>query len=89
MRQGLYSPLYDYLWEPMDDFTKKEMRHAVEEAIAEYIPDISVEDIEIEYINEQNLVRVKVIYTIDILGDIGDQATVFIPREEPSGFEHD
>jgi len=83
MRQRLYSPLYDYLWEPMDDFTKKEMRHALEEKIAEFIPDISLEEIDIEYINEQNLVRVTVVYTIDILGDIGDQATVFIPREEP------
>jgi len=83
MRQRVFSPLYDYIWEPMDDFTKKEMTHALEDKITEFIPEITLDQINITYVNEQNLVRVEVVYTIDILGDIGDQATVFIPREEP------
>jgi len=87
MRNNLYSPLWDYIFEPWDDFSNTNLRNDLIAKIAEYLPDVEVIEVVFNFIDEDNLLEVKIIYKINYLGDIVDSISVVIPVE-PDGSQN-
>jgi len=84
MRNNLYSPLWDYIFEPWDDISSERLKIDLIEKINEYIPQVSVVDIKFTFTEEENLLEVKIIYKVNDLGGITDDVSVVIPVEPDS-----
>lgn len=63
MRAELYSPIYDYIMEPIDSTTKRNLRNEIEKKVEKFLPEISIDDILIEEFEEKNLLNIKIIFT--------------------------
>ena len=66
----LYMPdfgtdLISFLFEPIDDITKSDMKRAIQDSIDNYIPNLQVDDIIIsEVVDNENALKVRVEYTV-------------------------
>ena len=81
MNNNLYSPLYDYIFEPWDDISSATLKTELIEKITEYIPQVEVVDVKFTFTEETNLLEVKIIYKVKELGNITDDVSVAIPVE--------
>ena len=81
MRPDLYSPLFDFIMEQWDDFTRDDLVDQVEEKLVRYMPEISVKDISAELQDDGATLKVNIIYTILDLGGSQDDVTFFVPIE--------
>ncbi len=81
MNHGLYSPLWDYIFEPWDDISSTRLRDELIEKIAEYISEVEVTDVKFDFNEQENLLEVKVVYKIIDLGGIKDSVSVIVPVE--------
>ena len=45
MRNNMYSPLYDIIFEPWDDISEDKLRTALLDKLEQFMPEITVEDI--------------------------------------------
>ena len=89
MHNSLYSPLWDYIFEPWDDMSSANLKTELIEKITEFIPQVEVSEIKFNFDETENLLEVKVIYRATELGGIVDDVSVVIPVEpgnEPSNF---
>lgn len=84
MRPNLFSPLYDYIHEPIDDVTTSRMREAIEEKIIDYIPEIQVKSIIIDEFPDENKLSVKIVYSLNFLGNSIDSVNITILTEGDS-----
>lgn len=82
MRPDLFSPLYDYINEPIDEVTISRMKDAVEEKIIDYIPEIQVKDIVITPYEEENRISVNIVYSLNFLGNAIDSVNITVLTEE-------
>jgi phage baseplate assembly protein W len=64
MDNELYSPLYDYIMEPMDEITREGIKEDLRIKLIEYMPEISVSDIQVAFDEENNRIEVNIVYTI-------------------------
>lgn len=64
MRSKLYSPIYDYLFEPLDDVAEQELRRDIDSKVKEYIPQIEVKKIKFNPDYNNNTLGIKIIYII-------------------------
>lgn len=81
MNHNLYSPLWDYIFEPWDDISATKLRGELIEKISEYISEIDVTDIRFTFNEQENLLEVKVVYKIIDLGGVADSVSVIVPVE--------
>lgn len=81
MHNNMYSPLWDYIFEPWDDTSSTRLKNDVIDKISQYIPEVEISDVICTFIDEENLLEVKVAYRILELGDIEDTVSVVIPVE--------
>ncbi len=84
MRNNLYSPLWDYIFEPWDDISSARLKTELIEKISEYLPQVEVVDIIFTFNEQENLLEVKVIYKVTELGGITDDVNLVIPVEPGS-----
>ncbi len=80
MNSNLYSPLWDYMFEPWDDISASKLKTDLIDKIAEYIPEVNVLDIPFNFNEQENLLEVKIIYKIAEIG-ITDSVSVVVPVE--------
>jgi len=90
MRNNLYSPLWDYIFEPWDDISETRLREELIEKIGEYIPQVDIDEIIFTFTEQQNLLEVKIAYRILELGGLQDTVSVVVPVEpgEVGGDDH-
>jgi phage baseplate assembly protein W len=84
MRGNLYSPVYDYLMEPLDDFSQKQLKLEIEEKVEEFIPQIIIENVTFSEDTEdvdRNFLSIKIFFTIKNFFEIKDSITLNIPRD--------
>lgn len=79
MRSKLFSPIYDYIMEPLDDFIKSELKKEIENKVAEFIPQISITAI--LFTEEENLLTIEITFRIDTFFGVQDTIILNIPRE--------
>lgn len=64
MRNNLYSPLWDYIFEPWDEISADKLKSELLEKIEMFMPEITVEDIIFNFDEGTNILSTKVVYTI-------------------------
>ena len=82
MRAGLFSPLYDYINEPIDEITISRMKDDVEDKIVEYIPEIQVREISITPYEDENRLSVQIVYSLNFLANALDSVNITILTEQ-------
>lgn len=81
MRNSLYSPLWDYIFEPWDDISAATLKTELIEKINEFLPQVEVSEIIFNFVEENNLLEVKVVYKVIDLGGVTDDISISIPVE--------
>jgi phage baseplate assembly protein W len=81
MRSSLYSPIYDYIMEPMDDYTKKQLQLEIEEKVNDFIPQITIITIVFTENFDTNLLTIKIVFRVDSSFGTQDSIVLNIPRE--------
>lgn len=64
MHNDLYSPLYDFLFEPWDEISADKLRTALFDKITTFIPEITTEDIIFSFDEDTNVLTTKIVYSI-------------------------
>lgn len=72
MRNTLYSPLYDVIFEPWDEITEDKLRTALFEKIEMFMPEITVEEISFEFDEATYVLTTKIVYSIIELAGVND-----------------
>lgn len=72
MRNTLYSPLYDVIFEPWDEITEDKLRTALFEKLEMYMPEITVEEIDFTFDESTYVLTTKIVYSIVELAGIND-----------------
>ena len=81
MRSTLYSPIYDYIMEPLDEFTKQELKKEIEEKVNEFIPQITITNTIFTERPDENLLTIEIVFRVDTFFGIEDSVILNIPRE--------
>ncbi len=82
MNNNLFSPLFDFIFQQFDDISEDELREALTEKLSIYFPEITLLEVRMEFKEENNLIKITLIYSINDLGGVNDNVTVNIPVEE-------
>lgn len=64
MRSKLFSPIYDYLMDPLDEILEQELRRDIDSKVKEFIPQIEIKRIKFTPNYDNNLLEIKIIYII-------------------------
>jgi phage baseplate assembly protein W len=64
MHNDLYSPLWDYIFEPWDEISADRLKTALIEKLATFMPEIATEDILFSFDESTNVLTTKVVYSI-------------------------
>lgn len=64
MRSELYSPIYDYLMDPLDDISMSELKRDIEDKVRKFIPQVQVKKVKTTPNYESNSLEIKIYYTI-------------------------
>ena len=82
MRSGLYSPIFDYLDEPMDDILQQRLQNDIKEKVAQFIPQIEIKTIKFTEKPDENLLGIKIIFSISDLFDTTQTVELNIPTPD-------
>ena len=85
MRSGLYSPIFDYLDEPMDDTLKDRLQEDIKEKVAEFIPQIEIKGIKFQEKPDENLLGIKIVFSISDLFQTTQTVELNIPTPDLAG----
>lgn len=64
MRSNLFSPIYDYLMEPLDEISMQELKRDIEEKVRLFIPQIEIKKVVTTPDYTNNALTIKIVYTI-------------------------
>jgi hypothetical protein len=77
----MYSPIYDYLFEPLDQITTDQLNIKIREKVQEFIPQVEIRKINFTNQENQNLLSIEIVYVIIDFFDIEETLTIQIPRQ--------
>lgn len=72
MRNNLYSPLWDFIFEPWDEISAQKLKTALLDKIATFIPDITTEDVIFTFDEDTHVLTTKIVYSIIELAGMTD-----------------
>lgn len=64
MHNNLYSPLWDYIFEPWDDISADKLKTELLDKISTFLNEITVQDIVFTFDDETNTLTTRIIYSI-------------------------
>jgi hypothetical protein len=64
MHNTLYSPFWDYVFEPWDEISADKLKTALLDKIASFIPEVTVEDVVFTFDDETSVLTTKIVYSI-------------------------
>lgn len=82
MHNNLYSPLWDFIFEPWDEMSADKLKTALLNKIATFIPEINTEDILFSFDETTNVLTTKVVYSIIELAGANDFVEVDITIQQ-------
>lgn len=72
MHNNLYSPLWDYVFEPWDEISADKLKTDLLDKIQTFMPEITVEDILFNFDESTNVLTTKVVYSIIEMAGLND-----------------
>lgn len=64
MQSRMFSPIYDYILEPMDSIMQTELKRKIKEKVNEFIPQIEIKEIKLTPVPEEHVLGIRIVYTI-------------------------
>jgi phage baseplate assembly protein W len=64
MRSNLYSPLFDFLQEPLDTIMQQRLEADIKRKVSEFMPQIDIKKIDYGNKPEQNLMSIKITFSV-------------------------
>lgn len=81
MQSKMYSPIYDYLHEPLDKISQDELKTKIKEKVKEFIPQLEIKDVKYTPDYEANLLGIKIVYKIKDFFDVENFLDLVLPTE--------
>jgi len=82
MRNTMYSPIFDYIDEQLDETTQRLLDSEIREKVSQFIPQIVIKNIAFTPKPEQNLLGIRIVFTITELFGSEQVVELNIPTEE-------
>lgn len=82
MQSRMFSPIFDYIFEPLDKISQDELNTKIKDKIKEFIPQIEVKKIAYNQVPEENLLGIKIVYVIKNFFDIEQVIDLNFPMTE-------
>jgi phage baseplate assembly protein W len=82
MRSGLYSPIFDYIDEPMDSVLKQRLEDDIKAKVAIFIPQIIIQGIKYTDNVSENLLGINIVFSISNLFDTTQTVQLNIPTPD-------
>jgi phage baseplate assembly protein W len=81
MQSRMFSPIFDYIFEPLDQISQSELETKIKEKVKEFIPQVEVSKVLYNPQPESNLLGIKIYYKIrDFFGQ-DESIELNIPTE--------
>jgi hypothetical protein len=65
MRSKMYSPIYDYIMDQMDENTFTNLELEIRKKVKEYISQINIKKIVFDQKREENLLGIKIVFIVE------------------------
>jgi len=82
MRSTLYSPIYDYIMDPLDTIALQRMEEDIRKKVEEFITQIEIQKIDFTVSPENNALNIKTIFTVSGLFGSEQVVEINIPLDE-------
>ena len=79
MRNSYYSPIFDYLDEPIDDTTEKELKADIQSQVKIFLPQIDILNVTMTKQQDQNLISIKIQFTSKLIYYINKTLIITVP----------
>lgn len=79
MRSSYYSPIFDYLDEPIDSNTDSELKADIQQQVAIFLPQIDVLQVRMTDNPDENLISIKILFTSKLIYYIQKTLVITIP----------
>jgi phage baseplate assembly protein W len=74
MQPNLYSPVFDFLFESLDEIMQSRLREDIIQKVAEFFPNIEIKNIKFTPKPDLNLLSIKIVF--GILQNFGAEQTI-------------
>ena len=85
MRSNYYSPIFDYLDEPIDSDTENNLKNAIQQQVKIFLPQIDILKVLITENPDQNLISIKIQFTSKLIYYINKTLVITIPSNGQFG----
>lgn len=82
MRSQMYSPIFDYLHEPLDEPNQRMLERDIIEKVGEYVPQVTIKKVKFSPKPEENYLGIKIIFTVNDLFEIEQTLELNVPLPE-------
>jgi phage baseplate assembly protein W len=82
MRSQLFSPIYDYLMEPLDDISIQELKRDIEDKVRTFIPQIEVKRIVTTPDYTNSALTIKIVYSIKDYFNVEKTLDLVFPMQQ-------
>lgn len=83
MHNDLYSPLWDYIFEPWDEISADSLKKDLLDKISTFMPEITTEDVIFSFDEDTNTLTTKVVYSIVELAGATDFVEIDVIVQPP------
>ena len=82
MRSTLFSPIYDYLMEPLDDISIQELKRDIEEKVRKFIPQVEIKKVVTTPDYTNNALTIKLVYIIKDYFNVEKTLDLVFPMQQ-------
>jgi phage baseplate assembly protein W len=83
MHNNLYSPLWDYVFEPWDEISADRLKTELIDKISTFMSEVTVEDVIFAFDEQTNVLTTKIVYSIVELAGATDYVEIDVAIQTP------
>lgn len=83
MHNNLYSPLWDYVFEPWDEISADRLKTELIDKITTFMSEVTVEDVIFTFDEQTNVLTTKIVYSIVELAGANDYVEIDVAIQTP------
>jgi phage baseplate assembly protein W len=81
MQSRMFSPIFDYIFEPLDQISQSELETKIKDKVKEFIPQVDISKVLYNPQPESNLLGIKIFYKIKDFFGPDESIELNIPTE--------
>lgn len=83
MRSYVYSPFFNYLFDPWDEITEETLETEVKKVVGDVIPEIKLEELFFDFDDETYVLKVRFVYSIVVFNSLEDEVSLSFQFQNP------